>query len=91
MCAQAKSANPLTVVEYMHENPLTVNWNATLQKASEIMNEQNVGALLVVNDENQYVGIVSDKRITRVGIARGYNPASTLVQTIMRVDPISID
>lgn len=91
MCAQADSENQPTVVEYMHENPTTVNKNATLQKASEIMHEHNVGALLVVDDENQYVGIVSDKRIAREGLAKGHDPATTPVQMVMRKDPISID
>ena len=91
MCAQTNSQNQPTVVEYMHENPFTVNKNATLQKTSEIMDEKNVGALLVVDDDNQYVGIVSDKRINREGIAKGHDPTTTLVQSVMRTDPISID
>lgn len=91
MCAQANSENQPTVVEYMHENPITVNKNATLQNASEIMDEHNVGALLVVDDENQYVGIVSEKRIAREGLAKGHDPATTPVQMVMRKDPISID
>jgi len=37
----------------MHENPITVNKNATVQKASEIMDEHHVGALLAIDEENQ--------------------------------------
>jgi len=91
MDAQTNSPDQPTVTEYMHENPITVNKNVTLQKASEIMGVNNVGALLVVDDKNQYVGIVSDKRIAREGLAKGHDPATTLVQTVMRTDPISID
>ncbi len=91
MSTETNPANQPTVVEYMHEKPITVNKNATLQKASEIMRENNVGALLVVDDENQYVGIVSDKRIAREGLAKGHDPATTLVQAVMRKNPISID
>ncbi len=91
MCAQANSSDQPTVVEYMHENPITVNQNATLQKATEIMAQNNVGALLVIDDDNQYVGIISDKRIAREGLAKGLNPETAPVQSVMRADPISID
>ena len=91
MSAQANLPNDPTIVEYMHGNPITVNMKVTLQKASEIMADNNVGALLVVDDENQYVGLVSDKRIAREGIAKGHDPKTTLVQSVMREDPVGID
>jgi len=91
MCAQSNPASQPTVVEYMHENPFTVNRNATLQKASEIMNAHSVGALLVVDDGNNYVGIISDKRMAREALAKGLKPETTIVQSVMRSEPISID
>lgn len=91
MSDQSIPSKPSTIAEYMHENPLTVPMNATLQKAAEVMAEHGVGALLVVNDNNDYVGIVSEKRLSREGLAKGRNPETTLVQSIMRKDPISIE
>ena len=91
MSAQANLQNDPTIVEYMHGNPITVNMMVTLQKASEIMAENNVGALLVVDDEDPYVVFVSDKRIAREGIAKGHDPRTTLVQSVMREDPVGID
>lgn len=42
----------------MSKNPKTVNKNEKLTIASEIMNENKVNSLLVVNDQNEFVGVV---------------------------------
>ncbi|NKB81850.1 MAG: CBS domain-containing protein [Nitrospirales bacterium] len=91
MSDQTSSPKPSTIAEYMHEDPLTIPINATLQQAAEVMTERMVGALLVIDDCNNYVGIVSEKRLTREGLAKGRNPETTLVESIMRKDPISVD
>ncbi len=54
------------------------------------MAEQSVGALLVTRGKD-YVGIISEKRLAREGAAKGHNPETTQVQSIMRKDPISIE
>ena len=91
MTAQNKNQNEPTVSGFMNRNPITAHKNMTLRTASEIMSLYKVGALLVVNDENRYVGIISDKRITRGALAKGIDPATTEIQAVMRKDPISID
>lgn len=91
MTTHDRNQNEPKVSAYMNRHPITVRKNETLQAASEIMSANNVGALLVVNDDNRYVGIVSDKRITREALAKGKDPATTEIEAVMRRDPISID
>jgi len=44
--------------DLMSKNPKTVNKNEKLTIASKVMNENKVNSLLVVNDQNEFVGIV---------------------------------
>ncbi len=91
MTSHDRDKNEPLVSAYMNRPPITAHKNLTLLAASEIMSIYNVGALLVVDDDNRYVGIVSDKRITREALAKGRDPATTQIEAVMRKDPISID
>jgi len=82
-------AHPKKVSEYMHRNAKTIPANATLKEAGQAMIDHHISALLVVQG-TQYVGIVSDKRLAREGAAKGLDPETTLVSSIMRRDIISI-
>jgi len=64
--------------------------DATLREASQIMSEKGVGALLVKDDQD-YVGIISEKRLSREGIAKGLNVETTSVRSIMRADLITVE
>ena len=74
----------------MHGDIVTITAEATLQEASQVMGEKGVGALLVKEGED-YVGIISEKRLTREGMAKGFNAETTSVRTIMRKTMVSIE
>ena len=78
------------VYEYMHGDILSVAADATLREASQAMMEKGVGALLVT-EGSDYVGIVSEKRISREAIAKGLDIEKTLVRTIMRQNLITVE
>lgn len=84
-----KQPTPL-VSEYMHRTIVSIPSEASLQEAARLMAEQSVGALLVTQGKD-YVGIISEKRLAREGAAKGHNPETTQVQSIMRKNPISIE
>lgn len=48
----------LEVKDIMSRNPKTVNENAKLKKAGELMKKYNIHSLIVVNDSNEFVGII---------------------------------
>jgi len=81
---------PPTISEYMARNVKTISVNATLKELSQSFIDQGVSALLV-KDDNEYVGIVSDKRLAREGVAKGLNMETTTVRAIMRSEMLLIE
>ena len=83
-----KSQPPIS--EYMTRNVKTIPVGSTLKDLSQAFIDQGVSALLVTEGE-QYVGIVSDKRLAREGIAKGLNVETTPVREIMRSQMLQIE
>lgn len=48
----------LEVKDIMSKNPKTVNENAKLKEAGELMRKYNIHSLIVVNDSDEFVGII---------------------------------
>lgn len=82
--------SPPHVSEYMHRTLMKIPADASLREAGQLMAERGVGALLAVRGD-QYVGIISEKRLAREAAAKGLDPETTRVQDVMRRDPISIE
>ena len=78
------------VQDYMHADIASIAVEATLAEASRAMTEKGVGALLVKEGQN-YIGIISETRLSREGIAKGLNVETTSVRSIMRGDLITVD
>ena len=81
---------PPTISEYMAKNVKTIPVEATLKDLSQSFIDQGVSALLVTDGEN-YVGIVSDKRLSREGVAKGLDMETTTVRAIMRSEMLMIE
>ncbi len=61
----------------------------TIQEAASLMQTHNIGALLVI-EEGQLVGLISERDITCKVAAEGRDPSVTLVQQIMTSEVISV-
>ena len=85
----AKKTSP-TISEYMARDVKTIAVEATLKELSQSFIDQGVGALLVT-DGDDYVGIVSDKRLSREGVAKGLNMETTTARAIMRSEMLLIE
>ena len=79
-----------TISEYMTRKVKTISVYATLKELSQSFIDQGVSALLVT-DGDRYVGIVSDKRLAREGVAKGLNMETTTVNAIMRSEMLLIE
>jgi signal-transduction protein with cAMP-binding, CBS, and nucleotidyltransferase domain len=79
-----------TISEYMARNVKSIPVDATLKELSQSFIDQGVSALLVT-DGDEYVGIVSDKRLAREGVAKGLNMETTTVRAIMRSKMLLIE
>jgi CBS domain-containing protein len=62
---------------------LTVPEQATANDAAKVMRDQQVGALVVVNEKNELVGILTERDIVVQVIASAKNPAATPVSECM--------
>jgi len=79
-----------TIKDYMNQDVKTIAVDATLKELSQAFVAQGISTLLVKEGEN-YVGIVSDKRLAREGIAKGLNTETTPVRAIMRANMLTIE
>ena len=71
-----------TVAEVMTRNVQVVSPQESLQRAAQLMDELDVGALPVYNGE-QLVGMVTDRDITVRGTAAGLPPQETHIDEVM--------
>jgi arabinose-5-phosphate isomerase len=59
----------MCVEDVLTRNPKTVPKDMLATAAMAILNEYSIGALLVVNDDNQPIGIVHFHDLLRAGVA----------------------
>lgn len=62
----------------------------TVFEALELMVESNIGALLVLDHQGEFVGIFTERDYARKGILRGNLSKETLVSEIMTEDPVTV-
>ncbi len=78
----------MKVSEVMTKNPVTVQPSATAKDAAELMKKENLGTVLVAEDDC-LEGIVTDRQIATKVVAEGKDPARTRVNEFMTKDPVS--
>ncbi|MGJ9459773.1 CBS domain-containing protein [Oceanobacillus sp. CF4.6] len=70
------------VRDIMTSQVMTVNETQSVQEAAAIMSQYNIGAVPVINNSGQMVGMVTDRDITLRTTAQGQN-AQTPVSQVM--------
>jgi CBS domain-containing protein len=78
-----------SIREIMTADPRTVERGATVADAARAMSQDDVGAVLVV-DEGRVAGILTDRDIVVRTIAEGRDPQSTVVTEICTSDPTTL-
>jgi len=68
--------------DIMVQNVITVNPNTTVKAAAKLMNQHNIGCLIVVG-KGKVVGIVTERDILRKIVEASKNPEKTKVNEIM--------
>ncbi|HBI71244.1 MAG TPA: CBS domain-containing protein [Massilia sp.] len=63
----------------------TISTQDSVQRAAQLMDELNVGAIPVV-DDGRLVGMITDRDITVRSVAVGQDPAGTRVNDVMSTD-----
>lgn len=64
----------------------TVHMNSTLEEVASIMKVENVGAVPVVDEDEDLVGIITDRDIVVRCVAEGKDPGDTSVEEVLSHD-----
>ena len=77
---------PTTIKDCMHRNPVTINVDANLVEAIEIISEYKLTGLTVTDHQGQAVGILSELDCIKAVLTAIYNegdPERSLVKDVM--------
>jgi CBS domain-containing protein len=74
-----------TIQEIMTRDVQTISPQETVQRAAQLMDELNVGAIPVL-DGDKLVGMITDRDITVRSVAAGQAPDATRVADVMSTD-----
>ncbi len=80
---------PQSVRDIMTTNPRTVNATDTVVQAARVMDEADVGPVIVL-DDGAVCGILTDRDIVVRAVAEGRDPQSTTVGEVCTKDPTSL-
>ncbi|NLC67732.1 MAG: CBS domain-containing protein [Clostridiaceae bacterium] len=83
----------MKVKDIMTKNVAYVLPGATIAEAAQIMQKHNIGSIPVVdtNDNDNIVGIITDRDIVVRNIAHGKDPRTTPVSDVMTTNVITVD
>jgi CBS domain-containing protein len=81
----------MKVSDVMTTDVETVQMNSSLEEAASIMKVENVGAVPVVDEDDDLVGILTDRDIVVRCVADGKNPAETNVEDVLSHDLETIE
>ncbi len=71
------------VSEIMSSPAMTVNPSISIKEAAKIMVENNIGSLIVVDEKDSVIGIITVRDIIREVVAKGLSPDKVKVEEIM--------
>jgi CBS domain-containing protein len=74
-----------TIKDVMTRDVQSITPQETVQRAAQLMDELNVGAIPVL-DGGKLVGMITDRDITVRSVAAGQAPGSTPVSSVMSTD-----
>jgi CBS domain-containing protein len=90
MRTQGAVKTEATVAEFMTQEVRSVRWDATLKDAGKLLQKYKIG-LLFVDDDRRYVGVITESGLSRNAVAKGLDPNTTLVKTVMTRKIVSIE
>lgn len=73
-----------------HKRLLTAPPETTVSQAAQLMADRNVGAIVVVENE-RLVGIFTERDVVFRVVARGADPHTTRLASVMTAPPLTID
>jgi CBS domain-containing protein len=78
-----------TVQDIMTTELTTVPMSAPIEQAARLMRDEDIGDVIVINDDGGLVGLVTDRDITIRATADGRDPSGTTVREICSSDLVT--
>ncbi len=79
-----------SVRDAMTENPRSIGASASVVEAARLMREEHIGSLPITDDE-QLVGMITDRDITTRVVAEAADPTTTSVGDVYSRDVVSVE
>jgi CBS domain-containing protein len=79
-----------SVRDAMTEDPRSIGASVSVVEAARLMREQHVGSLPITDDE-QLVGMITDRDITMRVVAAAADPKTTLVRDVYSRDLVTVE
>jgi CBS domain-containing protein len=84
-----RSNKPLK--EILNRNVITIGPTASVSEASYLMMREEIGSLVVVDDQRFPIGIITDRDLVISVIAEGKNSDETIVEQVMTKDLVYVE
>ncbi len=84
-----KYSKPL--IDMLNRDVVTIVPTAPVSEAAYLMMREEIGSLVVVDDQMFPVGIVTDRDLVVSAIAEGKNPEEAIVQDVMTKDVVYVE
>ena len=81
---------PKSVRDAMTEDPRSIGASASVVEAARLMREEHIGSLPIADDE-QLLGVITDRDITTRVVAEAANLEMTSVEDVYSRDPVSVE
>ncbi len=80
----------LPVKDHCHRDLITCHVNDSVQFAAEVMRDREISSLIVCDEDNQPVGIMTDRDLRNKVVAGGLNGGKIVVGDVMTTPVISV-
>jgi CBS domain-containing protein len=89
--SRTRKQTPLSSMLDERRRPInSVRPDTSITESVRLMNEQNIGALLIIEDDN-LVGIFTERDALKKVLAESIDPTSTKISEVMTKDPVCVD
>jgi CBS domain-containing protein len=80
----------MTLAECCSKDVVMASPDSSVVEAARLMEERNVGSIIVTEEERP-VGIITDRDIALRVIAQGKRPEETTIRDVMTPDPVTLN
>jgi CBS domain-containing protein len=84
-------AQEQTVRDAMTGNPRTISPDATVSEAARAMREEDISIIAVVDDNEELVGVITDRDIAILVVAGEMDANRTRIGDAMSDQPVTVD